>query len=381
MKQQYNILFYMLASNNPMKGGIERVSTLLAERFIAEGCKVYSLSSKVEGKFNYTDSYAVPEPYRVSQKNQDYIKHLLESLDIDFLIATTMSHDSMYYNLYRLETSAKIICHYHSSPVGNHSRIHCLDGYSVSNKIWFQKLAFQIQKRRVRNKYEGICQKADKVIVLSDAFIGELRQIANFPDSKLMVIHNPLTYENVELPLDVKEKKVLWVGRIDESTKRISSMLNIWKIAQKDMPGWKLQIVGGGSELNKWKKRAADMKLNNYEFLEFQDPKPFYEKASIYCLTSNSESWGMTLLEAMSHSCAPLVFNSFPTAKEIVSDGVDGCLIDAFDEKQYAKLLIQLSMDEVLRHLIAENAKNKSRSFGVDLVIDRWFDLFSELKS
>lgn len=371
----------MLASNNPMKGGIERVSSLLAERFIAEGCKVYSLSSKVEGQFNYTDSYCVPEPYSASKKNKDYIKHLLESLDIDFLIATTMSHDSMYYNLFDLETRAKIICHYHSSPVGNHSRIHRLDGYSISNRIWFQKLAFQIQKRRVRKKYEGICNKADKVIVLSEAFIDELRQIAAFPDSKVAVIRNPMTYGCVDSCLNEKEKNVLWVGRIDESTKRISSMLKIWKIAQTRMPGWKLQIVGGGEELEKWKKVALGMNLQNYTFYGFQDPRPFYEKASIYCMTSNTESWGMTLVEAMSFSCVPLMFNSFPTAKEIVRDGIDGYLVDAFDEKKYAELLARLSSDEALCNTIAESALNKCRSFDVDLAIDRWFGIFDELLS
>lgn len=380
MKQTYNILFYMLASNNPMKGGIERVSSLLAERFKTEGCKVYSLSSKVEGQFSYTDSYCVPEPFRASQKNKDYIKHLLESLDIDFLIATTMSHDSMYYNLFDLETKAKIICHYHSSPVGNHSRIHRLDGYSISNKRWFQKLAFLIQKRRVRKKYEGICNKADKVIVLSEAFIDELRQIAAFPDSKVAVIRNPMTYGCVDSCLNEKEKNVLWVGRIDESTKRISSMLKIWKIAQDRMLGWKLQIVGGGEELEKWKKVALGMNLQNYTFYGFQDPRPFYEKASIYCLTSNSECWSTTLLEAMSCSCAPVLFNSFPTAQEIVRDGVDGYLVDAFDEKKFADLLVHLSSDKVLRNAIAVNAFSKSGSLGVSTVIEQWFALFERLK-
>lgn len=347
-EKTYNILFYMSASNNPIKGGIERVSSLLAEKFIARGCKVYCLSSKIEGKFGYTGAYSVPEPYKASILNKEYLKKLLDELEIDILIATNMAYDLMYYNLIGLETKAKVICHYHSSPVGNHSVIHRLEGFPISNKIWFRKLVFQIQKRRVRAKYEGIYSIADKVVLLSDAFIGELRRITEYPDSKLSVIHNPLTYEDVRLCLDGKERNVLWVGRIDESTKRISSMLKIWKMAQPAMPGWKLQVVGGGPELSKWKQRAVDMKLCNYEFYDFQNPKPFYEKASIYCMTSNTESWGMTLIEAMSHSCAPLVFNSFPTVQEIICNRIDGFLIDAFDDEAFASQLVQLSKEDNL---------------------------------
>lgn len=375
----YNILFYMSASNNPMKGGIERVSSLLAEKFIANGCKCYCLSSTIEGEFGYTESYAIPEPYKASKLNKEYLKKTLDELEIDILIATNMAYDYMYNNLIGLETRAKVISHYHSSPVGNHSVIHRLEGFPISNKILFRKLVFQIQKRRVRANYEGMCSMADKVVLLSDAFIGELRRIVEFPDSKLSVIPNPLTYEDARLCLGGKERNVLWVGRIDESTKRISSMLKIWKLAQPRMPGWKLQVVGGGLELSKWKQRASDMKLCNYEFYDFQNPKPFYEKASIYCMTSNTESWGMTLLESMSFSCVPIVFDSFPTAKEIIEEKTMGFLIEAFDDKAFADCLVELACDAERLNRIAEAAFQKAMSYDMDEIIDKWFSLLNEL--
>lgn len=377
--KSYNILIYMLGGIDPTRGGIERISVLLAREFIARGSKVYSLSSVVDGDFGYTGSFAVPVPYRADRANTEYIDSLIEKLDIDILLATTLAHDTMYLNLRGLKSKVRIISHYHASPRGNHSRIHSLEKYPISSFRWFQNLAFEIQKRRVAPKYRGIGRMVDKIVMLSPAFIPELRLLGEFPDSQLKVIRNPLTYPATSFDLGSKEKTVLWVGRINDSEKRVSSLLRIWRYASDDMPGWKLKILGGGGELGKWKNRADALGLQRIEFLGFRDPKEYFHKASIYILTSNQEGWPTTLMEAMSHSCASIAFNSFASAPDMIMNGENGFLIKAFDDKAFAGKIVELSRNPELRERIARNAWEGTNEYSVDSICDDWYSLFEEL--
>lgn len=269
--KQYNILFYILSSNDPTKGGIERVSSILAEEFISRGCKVYSLTNVCPGRFVYTDAFALPEPWAVSQKNTEYIKSLVQTLGIDFIIAANMPHPMMLNNLLGLRGFVKIISHYHSSPRLNYSRFHFLEKQAISNKKWFQKCVFAVQRRLKASLFARMFELSDKVVMLSEAYLPEFKKFTEVQKSKVTAITNPVTFKATDCASDGKEKIVLWVGRINESEKRISSLLRIWKMASRNMPGWRLQILGGGNELDKWKSKAESMGLRNYEFLLCSD--------------------------------------------------------------------------------------------------------------
>lgn len=378
-EKEYNIIFYMLASNDPMTGGIERVSSILAGEFVLRGCKVYSLSNVCSGRFNYTDSFVLPEPWRVSTRNSDYIKELVSILNVDFIIAANMPYPMMMDNLLNLGGSVKIISHYHSSPRLAYSRFYVLDRYSISNKRWFQKCVFAVQHRLKAHLFVRMFEISDKVVMLSEAYLSEFRMFTDVEKSKVTAITNPVTFKATDCALDGKEKIVLWVGRINESEKRISSLLRIWKMASRKMPGWRLQILGGGNEFDKWKFKAESMGLRNYEFLGFCTPDEYYRKASIYVMTSNIEGWGMTLVEAMSCSCAPILFDSYACASDIVDGGKCGILVKPFEDKTFADKLVELALDGGKRRGIADAAFKKAMSYNTDEIIDKWYQLFESL--
>lgn len=377
----YNILFYILVSNNPIKGGIERVSAILAEEFIARGCKVYSLSNICDGVFGYDDAFVLPQPWQVSCQNREYIVKLVDELKIDYIIAANMSHPVMLGNLDGLHGRVKIICHYHSSPKQAYSRLSCLEKYSIQNYRWFQRIVFTVQRRLKAPVFGEMYEKSEKVVVLHKAFIPELKLFSHIDDSKISVITNPMSFKAIDCNLGSKEKVVLWVGRIKESEKRISSLLRIWKMASPLMPGWSLQILGGGEELDYWKSKASDMNLQNYEFLGFRAPMDYYRTASIYVMTSNIEGWGMTLLEAMSFSCAPILFNSYASASDIVDNGNSGILVKPFNDKVFADKLVDLASDDITRELLAGKAHEQSLRFSTETTVNHWFELFDELRS
>lgn len=60
-------------------------------------------------------------------------------------------------------------------------------------------------------------------------------------------------------------------------------------------------------------------------FTGWQDPESFYRDASILCLTSDFEGWGMVLTEAMTFGAVPVAFNSYAAITDIIDDGKPEC--------------------------------------------------------
>ena len=86
----------------------------------------------------------------------------------------------------------------------------------------------------------------------------------------------------------------------------------------------------------------------------------------------------MSLVEAQSLGVVPVVFNSFPAASEIISDGVNGILVPAFNTKKYAAALEKLMADDSFRRILAENAVDSSRRFEASVITDKWIKLFEQ---
>ena len=74
----------------------------------------------------------------------------------------------------------------------------------------------------------------------------------------------------------------------------------------------------------------------------------------IYVLPSNGyEGWGAVVNEAMSAGCTVIASSVAGSAKTMISHGNNGLLFETGDHEQLANLLIQLNIDEEMRHRLA----------------------------
>ncbi len=69
------------------------------------------------------------------------------------------------------------------------------------------------------------------------------------------------------------------------------------------------------------------------------------------------------LVEAMFYDCARISTNCITGPQELISDGVDGFLINVDDEEEYARKLQSLINDEQLRLSFCERAKVRCDEF------------------
>ncbi len=177
----------------------------------------------------------------------------------------------------------------------------------------------------------------------------------------------------------MKKKQLLYVGRLDPYQKRVDRLITIWRHIYNDFKDWELVILGEGPQLNELKQMASG--LERVTFAGRQNSEPYYRDASILCLTSDYEGWGMVLTEAMTFGTVPVLFNSYRAAPEIVHDGSIGMLVKPFSIRQYVEKLRILMNNADLRNKMALNAIEYVKRYDISNIANRWEKLFNRLKS
>ena len=87
----------------------------------------------------------------------------------------------------------------------------------------------------------------------------------------------------------------------------------------------------------------------------------------------------MVLTEGMQYGCIPFTFNNYGAAYEIIDDGINGCLIPAYNLKKYASRLSELMSDEERRYRMSMAAIEKVKIFSSEIIADKWDMLFRSL--
>jgi glycosyltransferase involved in cell wall biosynthesis len=108
-----------------------------------------------------------------------------------------------------------------------------------------------------------------------------------------------------------------------------------------------------------------------------QSPDVFYSRSAIFVMTSAFEGFPNTIVEAQSFGAVPVLFNSFPVAEFIVSDGTDGVLVQPFDIDAMASRIIAIAQSKE-RSELAAGALRSARRFQIDTVGEQWVELFDE---
>ena len=96
-------------------------------------------------------------------------------------------------------------------------------------------------------------------------------------------------------------------------------------------------------------------------------------------MTSAFEGLPMTILEAQQNRCVPVVFDTFASLPDVVSNGRNGFVIPEGDVDQYVARLTQLMNDESLCKEMGENALIDCQRFAPQKVAEQWNSLFNEL--
>lgn len=390
---KYNILFLYAGVINPLRGGIESVTHELSNYFTSKGHKCYYLSKKRVNDIGDNKQYFLPNESKfLNEENKAYLIKFIKEKKIDILINQGgFDKDCCQFAYIAKDYGVKLIsCIHHPlvDKVKNFEvvfynrfkkyRLQTLLG--ITKNSFVKNILYSIYWLKYQKHFKNLHKHSDSVVLLSDSFREDLSFFIGTLSNKIQIIPNPIPSKIHKSEADIqKEKIVLYVGRICVD-KRVDLLLQIWSLVYKKHKDWKLVIVGGeGEELDSMKEYASTLQLENVFFEGFQEPRPYYEKASIFCMTSAIETFGIVLIEAMNMKVVPIAFESFSTVRDIIDNNINGILVPPFDTKLYAEKLSELMTNDNARYNFSNNAHLKSQQFQIDAIGSRWLSLFSSL--
>ncbi|BBN98241.1 glycosyltransferase [Sporolactobacillus terrae] len=171
------------------------------------------------------------------------------------------------------------------------------------------------------------------------------QEILNFDhDHIVKYIGNPVDFPIINRVERCKEPlKFIYIGRIVNSQKRLDVLLN----GLSGLKGnWSLQIIGDGSDRVFCESLAKKLDINKQIKWEGWNDHPWnlVDEASAFILSSDIESFGLVLVEALARGI-PVISTDCEGPDEIVGNGINGWLYPRGNSKRL-RYILQAIIDE-----------------------------------
>lgn len=221
--------------------------------------------------------------------------------------------------------------------------------------------------------------RLDAAVTVTEADARAFRELT--PVKGLRLFSIPNSVPSPEVPLALGHRKlVLAAGRLDQ-VKRYDVLIHAFRTVVDLAPEWGLRIYGAGPESGRLRQLVTDLELNNRVLLMGRQTQLQAEwaKGSIAVSSSDRESFGMSIVEAM-RSGLPVVSTRAPVGpEEIIDAGADGLLTPVNDPAAIATALLSLINDSSRRTEMAAAAVLSSARFDPATVAGRHLEVFEEL--
>jgi phosphatidylinositol alpha-mannosyltransferase len=160
---------------------------------------------------------------------------------------------------------------------------------------------------------------------------------------------------------------VLFVGRL-EKRKGLRYLLRAWPLVLERQPDARLVVVGRGRPLEGYKRFAAGQGWSPSDvlfagYVPAEDLPRYYQACDVFCApNTGQESFGIVLLEAMAAG-APIVASDIPGYRDVVTDGLEGVLVERQNPGALADALCRLLGNPKLRASMRRAGQAKAREY------------------
>ncbi|MEB3965257.1 glycosyltransferase family 4 protein, partial [Streptomyces kunmingensis] len=233
-----------------------------------------------------------------------------------------------------------------------------------------------------RNQNVAIGQ-LDAFVTVSEADAAQYR--AALPQVRTTITSVPNGVPAVDVQPSPRDSKVIVAAGRLIPVKRYDRLVDAFAKVAGDHPDWTLRLYGRGPQ--KETLRAQIDELGLYEqVLLMGSVSPIeteWAKGAIAAVSSDMESFGMTIVEAM-HCGVPVIATDCPHGPaEIITHGENGLLVPKQDGdsgvQAYADALGLLMSDAELRDRLGESARVRAQDFEPAAVARRYEELFRTL--
>lgn len=358
-------------------GGIERFITNLANSlsndYDVEIISTYKITDKPFFKLNNN----IKVKYLITnlKPNKEEINKYLKKFNIIKLIKELMKSIKILYLKKHLMIEFIKKCNsdivistrdIHNKWLGKYGNINILkigSEHNDSNSLKYIK------------KISHTANELDYFVVVSKKMKNDYLKYLNIP-----VIHIPNSIESMPKSISkLSTNNIISVGRL-EQVKGFEDLIDVFKIVITKNKKIKLNIVGSGSQKELLQEKINSFKLNDniqlVGYKNYEELSKLYNESSLFVMTSLSESFGLVLLEAMSHKLPCIAFDSATGACEIIDSNINGYLIKNRNKEEMANKILELINDKELKEKMGKNALNTSKDYLSENIKKKWVDIF-----
>lgn len=245
-------------------------------------------------------------------------------------------------------------------------------------KIGQEHKYFNGHSMELKKKIERSYFKLDILTCLTDMEVEEYQKIFTNSNVKIVKIENATDISLKTAKLD--SKTIISAGRFSHE-KGYDLLIQVFSEIIKVHPDWKLKIFGAGIEEASLKECVVKLKAHNNIYLMPTSKmiKDEMFNSSIYVVSSRYESFGMSIIEAMSVG-VPCISFACSGPKEIIQDRVDGILVDEGDLGGMKQAILELIENVNLRKEFGKNAKLNIQRYSIEAIGKKWIEVLESEK-
>ena len=209
------------------------------------------------------------------------------------------------------------------------------------------------------------------VVAVSGGVAEALASLA-IPRQRVVTIYNPaLPDRGGGRRAPLPGRYILGVGRLhrDKGFDRL-----VRSFALLDRGDLQLVVVGAGEDREALVTLARELGISDRVVFPgaVMEVGEWYRHAVCFVLTSRTEAFSMTLVEAMVHGCPVISFDCDFGPREIIDDSRNGILIDDGDIEGLAAALSCIVRDKEKRASLAARGYERVAAYDVGSISARW---------
>lgn len=213
----------------------------------------------------------------------------------------------------------------------------------------------------------------DKFVVLTQEDAKRWSELSN----KVVIPNSIQEYHGPYATLD--STSAIAVGRYTWQ-KGFDLLIKAWGAVAQKHPEWTLNIYGSGDK-KAYQLMIEEMGLKKQILCHEATPNIYekYTSSAFLVFSSRFEGFGLVLVEAMSVGLPAISFACPCGPSDIITNGIDGYLIEKGDIQKLADAICKLIDDNKTRKKMGNNAIIKAKNYYPDIVMRQWILLFENL--
>ncbi|OJV38891.1 MAG: hypothetical protein BGO29_10785 [Bacteroidales bacterium 36-12] len=243
-----------------------------------------------------------------------------------------------------------------------HGSIEDLDynQYTVLKRILYY-LYYKMQGRAF--------DKANAIIPISNNTLFSIQKLYPQFADKISLINNGYDFSEIKIKSEVFQieksniYRLISVGRLDENKNPLLQLKALKKLLNKDVKV-ELLMLGEGELNTAIEKEIQILELENHVKLlgYISNPYPYIKSANVLLISSFSEGFPTVAVEALALGI-PVVSTQVGGVKEVIVDGLNGCIVSSYDENEYTEAIEKVinfstdkkTIEQSVAHLTKEN--------------------------